>query len=258
MRKKKALVDGDEIIYKACKAAEEDLPVGDHHYRHADFGKCKAIVQDQLYGVEDATGITEFEMALSDQSGANFRKDYNPEYKSNRDPSAKPLCFHRIVEWVRSKWTCHEYPSLEADDVLGILSGDFDLIVATDKDMKTLPATTYSPLHNETYSHGIEEADWYFLVQTLAGDRVDGYPGCPGVGSTTAPRILEAAVGANGRIPQGQFDAAWAAVEATYEKKGAPGEALLNARMARILRPGEWSPDGGAQLWAPVVVNIDG
>lgn len=80
------------------------------------------------------------------------------------------------------------------------------------------------------------------MFQTLCGDSTDGYKGCPSVGAKTAEKILD--------VPTGDM---WSEVLATYEKKGLTYEdALIQARIARILRGDEYNLDTGEMnLWTP-------
>ena len=72
---------------------------------------------------------------------------------------------------------------------------------------------------------------------------VDGYSGCPRVGVKTAEKILD-------EPPY------WNKVVAAYNKAGLSEEvALENARLARILRKGEYlegyDKEGDVNLWTP-------
>ena len=77
-------------------------------------------------------------------------------------------------------------------------------------------------------------------MQTLTGDPTDGYKGCPTIGAKRAEAIL-------GSRP------AWSLVEAAFIKQGLTREdALLQARMARILRWSDWDQEKREPiLWEP-------
>ena len=133
----------------------------------------------------------------------------------------------------------YEKPQLEADDVIGIIAtsdkiikGD-KVVWSLDKDFKTIPCKFHRAKPNgkdESINVSKEEADWWFMYQTLIGDKVDGYDGCKGVGDKTAKKLL-------GEIGEKSLEEMWEIVKTTYEKAGFTEEdALLNARMARILR----------------------
>jgi len=75
-------------------------------------------------------------------------------------------------------------------------------------------------------------------MQTLMGDSTDNYKGCPKVGLKTAEKILAE-------------NSTWETVVAAFEKAGLSEEdALENARLARILRDGEYNNETGeVKLW---------
>ena len=136
-------------------------------------------------------------------------------------------------------------PSLEADDCIGILSSmeknkDRCIILSGDKDMRTLAGWHYDFLRDiYEYITG-EEADKNFLMQTLTGDPVDGYSGCPKIGAVNATRILDK-------------DCSWHAVVAAFEKQGLTAhDALIQARVARILRASDYDfKTKEVKLWTP-------
>jgi DNA polymerase-1 len=79
------------------------------------------------------------------------------------------------------------------------------------------------------------------MIQTLTGDRVDGYPGCPGMGPQRAAKLL-----LDAKTPA----EAWERVLKAYEKAGQTAEvALVQARIAKILLHNDW--DGKTvRLWS--------
>ena len=82
------------------------------------------------------------------------------------------------------------------------------------------------------------------MVQALVGDTSDNYPGLKGFGPVKAEKLL-----ANCKtLPE-----MWGAVVGAYRKGGETfGAALLNARMARILRYGDYDfTSGNVELWDP-------
>jgi DNA polymerase-1 len=87
-----------------------------------------------------------------------------------------------------------------------------------------------------------DEADYWHLYQTLIGDSVDGYGGCPNIGPVTAKKLLD-------KSPT------WKTVVDTYKKaKLDEAYALQQARCARILRPADYNFETGEPiLWQPNV-----
>jgi DNA polymerase-1 len=115
------------------------------------------------------------------------------------------------------------------------------VVVSADKDLKTIPCRLYNPHDGSDRVISEEEADYNHLFQTLIGDQSDGYPGCPGIGAKTAAKLLE------------EHGAVWQTVVDAYKKAGLnEEEALRQARVARILRKGEFSSrTNKVKLWTP-------
>ena len=113
-------------------------------------------------------------------------------------------------------------------------------MVSDDKDMLGRPGQLFRPSTDELHEISVEDADRFFLTQVLTGDPTDGYKGLPGVGPKKAEAIL-------GPRPH------WGAVEQAYIKAGHTKEdALVQARLARILRWSDWDAEKGVPiLWEP-------
>jgi DNA polymerase-1 len=238
----KLLIDADELLYKACAAAEYDMEMGGAHVLMSDFATAQRIFCDQEARICDALDGTEITMALTDSK--NFRKDILPTYKANRKKTRKPLAYARLVEWVRDEYVTMERPGLEADDILGIFHGDYDYIVASDKDLLTIPGTLYSPFRDKIYTTTAAQANYNWFTQTLVGDQVDGYAGCPGMGPVGAQKFLDKHTSVPGEVGGSEVREVWAAIVEAFEKKGkTEEEALQQAQVARILRPLDWNEE---------------
>src|SRR5262249_32308655 len=143
----------------------------------------------------------------------------------------------------------------EADDVMGILAtrpGNEDcVIVARDKDMKTLPAKVWDGSSFKVYLP--EMADYWHMYQTLTGDTADGYKGCPGIGPKKAEAILNACTVWHEGGKSCDVFPMWPAVLAAFANAGlTEADALLQARLARILRWSDWcSKTKTPRLWSP-------
>lgn len=245
------LIDGDVMVYQMAYRSQRvaSFPHGRYghpvHTRYAKEGE--AIIEldkfiDELMERLDANKV---EIALSDVD-ANFRKDLFPAYKANRTGMERPLLFYRLREYMLEEHDALVLSKLEGDDVLGLwatcptLAETETIMCSIDKDMRTVPGQHYNWERQEL---GVEivtedEADRAHLFQTLTGDSTDGYPGCPGIGPVKANRLLDEEV-------------SWATVIRAYEKaKLTEEDALLQARLAHILRYGEYS-QGEVTLWEP-------
>jgi len=239
-------LDTDILAYKAASSAEMEIDWGDDVWSlQSDLKDAKMSFKTQVDVIRERTGVSEFVCCLSDSSENNFRKTVYPDYKSNRKKTRKPVGYKALIEWIEDNYPTLRKPTLEADDVMGILATKPEnegkcIIVSDDKDMKTIPCRLYQPTNDEHLTLTEQDADKYFLMQTLTGDTTDGYKGLAGIG----PKKAEAILGAR---------PAWSVVEQAYIKAGFTREdAIQQARLARILRWTDWDEDKGeVKLWTP-------
>lgn len=240
------LIDTDILLYKAASAAETEIDWSDDVWTlFTDLDDAKRVFQLQLDRITDKLGVSKFLCCLSDH-GNNFRKTLvDPTYKSQRKGTRKPVGYVALCSWVEDTFPSMRKPTLEADDVMGIIATKPDMkgstiIVSDDKDMRTISGKLYRPMSEEQLDISDADADRFFLTQVLTGDPIDGYAGIKGVGPKTAERIL-------GSRPS------WGAVEQAYIQAGMTrDDAIRQARLARILRWSEWNEqEGRVKLWQP-------
>jgi DNA polymerase-1 len=255
------LFDGDIFAYQAAVAAEEPTHWGDGFWTlHAYEAPAKAWIAGQLDSYVEALEADAFIVVLSDPCRKYFRHDLNPEYKADRVTKRKPLILNSLKQYLATEFPSYIREGLEADDVLGILAtsdvivkGE-KVIVSVDKDFYTIPGYFYRMREErpEIYRVSLAEADYWHMYQTLVGDRTDGYAGCPGVGKVTAGRILKPHYS---DVPDGQtaMEQWWPQVREAFAKKKLPEmEAILQARMARILRKSDYDfKQKEVILWNP-------
>lgn len=241
------LIDGDLYLHRACSAVERDVRWdAQNHVLVANAEEAWDTLMASLERIFTRFSSREHVIALSTMDKPVFRLEVDPTYKSNRVKTRKPLCYFRIRERLEQEFKVVCFDGLEADDVCGILATKPQqhprqrIIVSADKDMKTIPATVWDRKELRTYTEA--EADYYHLYQTLIGDTTDGYKGCPGVGPVKATKLLT-----NGGEDK------WRIVVATYVANGLTAEdALVQARLARILRWSDWdSKKKEPILWEP-------
>lgn len=227
------LVDGDIYVYQIASACQPaPIHFGDDIYSIPEGDAREAIgrFDDRMAGFLKDTGADALVIALKGKG--NFRTAFFPEYKANRRHTVRPILLAPLLQHVEAKYKTFSRPLLEGDDVLGILATSDKIIkgekviVSQDKDLRQIPG-----LHLETDGSvsNIPEsaADYIHMLQTLTGDTVDNYKGCPGVGPKTAQKIL-------GNFA---YRLMWPAVLAAYAEAGyGPDYALTQARVARILR----------------------
>ena len=241
------LIDADWLVYNSCCAAEEDTRWNEHqHTLHSDVRDCIGIFESRL---EVFKNIAEdkHDMVMCFTSYPTFRHEIFPEYKMNRIGKRKPLALKHTIEIIKQEYECVSYPNLEGDDVLGLLAtnGQYKnpIIVSIDKDMKTIPCKL---IQEDEILHITEKkADRHWFEMSLAGDSGDNIYGIKGMGMVTASKTLA-------NTPDTK-DALWSKVQETYTKKGySIADAILNARLTRILREGDYNySTGEVKLWQP-------
>lgn len=263
------LVDGDMLVYRSCVAVEKDTRFLDrYHILFSDADAAWAVLESQLADLHDIAGTSDVYLAFSDPDD-NFRRALSgDDYKSNRAGQRKPLAYWEVRE--RGLGTFHGgfLPRLEADDMLGIMmtSRPDDFILwSLDKDLKQIPGPCI--VDEDVIVRHPLECDQFFYRQVLSGDTTDGYSGCPGVGGQTAQRVIEdfvKLVPEKREVTRGPrkgeietrwvetpSDNYWDIVVSHYEKAGlTEDDALLNARMAKILRAEDYE-NGKVKLWEP-------
>jgi 5'-3' exonuclease len=236
--KRTLLVDADVLIYRAASANQSSYQWSEDVFSvRGDFAGASKQLDDEVESLMADLKADHCVMALSNYESP-WRKAVMPTYKSNRKPEMKPILLKPLRQYVHEKYEAVERPTLEGDDVLGILmtapgkAKEYGerICCSIDKDMKTVPGLHFRMCRAGEEVVAIDEghANYNHMMQALTGDRTDGYPGCPGVGPVSAEKVLA-----------GTFDYAdmWPLVVAAYEKKGLSEEdALRNARVARICR----------------------
>lgn len=271
---KTALLDGDTFIFSSASKVERVVQWNHWlHTLHADLDEGIAELDGKIKGVQDALEVDRIIVALSDEE--RFRPEVMPTYKHNRSGSRKPIIYSRLRDYVHEVYETFQRPKLEGDDVLGILAthphlvpGD-KVVVAIDKDLRTIPCTLYNYDHETLEVISEEEADRFFYTQCLTGDVTDGYPGCPGMGPVSAGKILD-----EGRVLEpreheftrgarkgeteirwepGEPGTVWEVIVSAYRAQGLSEEvALQNARVARILRASDYDfQNKRVKLWTP-------
>lgn len=213
----------------------------------------------------------------------NWRLDVLDTYKGNRVTKRKPVGYPAYCEKMMEHYPVGvRVDGREGDDTLGILMTNPGLVdcdrvigVSCDKDFNTIPGLFFWLTPMELVVNTLEDADKWHMRQTLMGDTTDGYGGVPGVGEAFEgdlmawldnPKFYEPHTKVLSRGPRkGQEVTEWVGREPTEDEplwacmvslaasKGMSEEDLLvQARVARILRDGEWNDETGEPvLWKP-------
>jgi hypothetical protein len=280
------LVDGDVVAFIAAAAVQNSLEdTYGYVWPFANIGEGQATVENMMYRLVDGLKATHVRVILSDPV-SNWRWEVEPTYKKNRETGTpRPLLLGRLKDYMRVRFGAEHWAGLEADDVLGILMTEPQaypgkrILFGRDKDFKSIPG-----LHHQwgdmdpqgrlnVRSISQWEADRFHLIQTLAGDHVDGYKGCPGLGMVRAERLIDnpvRLVPKEGAITRGERKGTiitkwhgeptqdyWACIVSHYKSEGlGEKDALRTARLARILRHGEYDrATERITLWTPEMLQ---
>ena len=234
--KKTIIVDGDIVAYKAAVQSEVDTHWGNGFWTlHAEETQGKYLVVSEIEDLKEKLNADKVIITLTDKN--NFRKDVLPTYKDNRKQKRKPILLSPLRKFLIEEYNAVIYPNLEADDVMGILAtkpsrGERKIICSIDKDLRQIPGHLYDG--DSLTKHSKKHCDWWHMIQTLTGDAVDGFSGCPTVGKVTAQKILN-----DKNMPLKKM---WQLVVKTYEKHGLfEHDAFQQARVAKILRHGDYN-----------------
>ncbi len=257
-----ALIDADILAYQAAVTSEQAHDWGNGLWTlHAFEYDATNTFMSILKTIIEKTEADAWVLAFSDSE--NWRKEVLPTYKGNRKDVRKPMLLRFLREWATSSYATVCWPTLEGDDAMGLFAtdplnseyGDEVIICSLDKDLKTIPGKHYNFGKDEFFEISRHEAAKWHMLQTLTGDTTDGYSGCPGCGPKTAEKIIQAALdeGTPWAGPQDLREIYWKHVVKAYAKAGfGEEEALTQARVARILRHGEYDYDKHeVKLWSP-------
>ena len=239
------LIDCDWLGFKTCAGCETETKWSEWcHTLSVNPIEAKAKAASQVEYWMKMTGHSEVRMCIS--SYPTFRHERHQDYKANRIGKRKPMALREVYDYLAEAYGGVTYNQLEADDTMGLLatSGTVPdpIIVSPDKDMKTIPGRLL--VDDKVWNITRNEANRNWMAQVLTGDKADNIEGLAGVGPKTADKILGTAC---------TLAEMWPLVVQAYQKKGKTfSDALLNARLCRILRHGDYDIGRGTlRLWHP-------
>lgn len=243
------LIDADYIVYKCCAACETEIDYGeDVIFVTSNYSDAYKAVTRDISNIQNQFGnFAKPILFFSDSK--NFRKKISPDYKGHRNRK-KPCGYKRVIRDLRINYEVIVMKTLEADDAMGIYATAHpgNTIVSPDKDMRQIPGKLYN-LTDTTTITAEEGAKWH-MIQTLAGDQTDGYSGVPGIGVKRAETLFN------------KEGYSWSTIVKAFEDKGlTENDALLNARLARILTLDDYDTKRQEPiLWTPkaAVATDDG
>ena len=279
------IVDGDVYAYQAAAAAEEVVNLGDDTLDgamfqvSADWDRCTNYIDEAFEALMDLLSGTNLVVTLSD-GAANWRKTVLPSYKANRAAARRPIILPQARQYIRDRYSAWERPTLEGDDVIGILCGLRErlpgerIAITIDKDLSTVPGLHYRPHQSilGVFEVAERDADLFHLAQGIAGDPTDGYAGCPGMGMQSAKEWLEEPyklVPETYTVHRGKHAGVekvrwvkepvadiWDGIVSLYQRAGLTEEdAIPQFQVARILRASDYNfKKKEPILWTPKLI----
>lgn len=247
------LIDTDIVAYRGACINEDKTAFGKYVWDFEDAcRKCDEVIADWTEKLKADRVI----MCLSDEDH-NWRKDVLPTYKENRKATERPEQLYMLKEYLAAEYESKGYPTLEADDVMGILSTHphaipgKKIIVSEDKDMRTIPGYLFAPHRPELKVINVTElqADQFHMWQTICGDATDGYKGAMGVGKSSIYALA---------VIEEDREELWDTVLQAYGSvKLTETDAIQQARVARILRHQDYNiQTKELTLWEPELLGM--
>lgn len=193
----KALLDGDVFVYRSGFASDatakrsfvdgggdaEDFDINEHHepWEYQRF-----MVKKNIQDILDIVKARTYAVALSHP--VNYREQYFPEYKMNRDVTHKPYWHKEIKNYlIEDHGALFSEVGDEADDLLGqwqmqaLMEDETTVICSIDKDLDMIPGLHYNFSKNRAeegvYDMEDPEGLRLFYKQIITGDTADNIPG---------------------------------------------------------------------------------
>lgn len=286
--KKICLIDADSLLYESASVNQVDFIFSEEDkVVEVDEEGAKEHLDNSISKIVKATGCTEYEMFITGPT--NFRYDVLPTYKHNRKDVERPVLLSILKEYILENHPCKMTSKVEADDACTITMSKNPskyILAHIDKDLNQVEGTHYNWRDDLIYEVSKEEGLRMFFKQVLTGDYTDGYSGCPMIGPEKADFILDNYMGVfpvehifkrgprKGEVEirwkDKPMNDLWDAIVSQYLKahfkngtltdpedyKGAEELALQQARVARMLRAGEYVK-GEVILWNYTPLEID-
>lgn len=247
-----ALIDADSLFYRIAFAVEDeyfwnefDVEAGLEEEEDITYDtnltEQLRIFDQMLENIIFATDADDYLLVVGGKG--NFRMDNPLGYKQHRVAVRKPEGLKEFISEVKKKYKVKANDNIEADDyvVWRKTTSDEDIVVcAIDKDiLYQTEGTHYNYFTDEYITTDKDYATKYAYIQTLAGDRADGYEGLKGIGIKRAEKILKDAK---------TEEEMWQAVVEAYVSKGKTSEDAINTmRLANMHQY-----DGNiVKLWNP-------
>jgi DNA polymerase-1 len=264
-----ALIDADVLLYQAAFKTEIKWIDGEYL---GNLKEAKKALNESIDKMADYLKALDVQLYISDPNGT-FRHKLNPNYKSNRKNNRKPEVLKELKQYLIEDLDAKWLPNLEADDAIGVMYSQYNnagegtnIMCSIDKDFRQIQGIHYDWMHNDLFVVYPVQGYKYFMRQVLMGDAIDGYHGVPGIGPKKSEALVEDFSDNKYRPVYMEkswaeyFELMWKAliVPAYYNKGLSEQDALLNARMAFLLRDQWYDFDTGEiKLWEPTVKQIE-
>jgi len=242
----KIYIDIEPLSFAASRRHEYEFQLSEYIWTyHTRLDYCQKDLVGRLKQLKKYAPNHTQVLCMGHKS--NFRYAIYPRYKSNRRGIRRAAGYNALREWLGNNYESARLPNVEADDVLGIMAEKDDLIYSEDKDLRTIKG-----VHMESNGELTEvtelEANRSFYKQVLSGDASDGYPGCPMIGTSSKFFGSDDWLGCSTEqdfwlLVQGQYMLATKKLFDRHEVTDPLRFCLQMARVARILRPGEYDHD---------------
>ena len=229
-----AVLDGDIIAYRAAWWADSE---------GSDWLEDRIVDDLKKWTPPEVTSVV---VAFSCSRSDNFRRQWWPTYKAHREVAKQaPECLSYAEEIIKDYSSkILQIPTLEADDIMGILMTTGKAIgVTIDKDIYSVYGWSWKPRMDEEFNSNEivftskEQADYNFHKQWMTGDTTDNIPGIWKVGVAKATKLLDA------EKPVNHTPLVLNLYEKSPNKQGDSytfDDAIAQARCVRILRKEDW------------------
>lgn len=204
------LVDMNNLAHRVFHTPQGSLTTAQGEPSGVILGTLNAL-KTLLQKFPEATNI----IACWDGGKSEWRKEFYPEYKAQRDygekDSEKDKAYQTLWKQMETlhnnlhKFGVHSVriKGQEADDIIAIASTELDgskMVVSSDKDLLQLiskDVSVYSPHKDmiigksDFFNHTGVTQEAYLGYRALIGDSSDNIPGVPGIGEKTAKKLMD-------------------------------------------------------------------
>jgi hypothetical protein len=180
--------DGDVWTYRIGFSSQHEPPDPP-----APWFTIKWAIHETIDKVKRKYPNAKIYIALTDEKH-NYREAIavTTKYKGGRN-APKPYYWRKIRDYFYTHDDVIVSVNEEADDVMSkaLMKGHHVACCTVDKDLKNTPGTHFNDKTGVEVKVLPLQAYRNFYIQMLTGDQIDNIKGCPGIGKTTAPRILK-------------------------------------------------------------------